>query len=114
MIISRLTIARQAQELEERDKYKREFIANITHELKTPLSVVIGNVDLIMETLGEPHPDVMEQARQVQQAAFQLANHVDRIIAVSNIDDPTVKLDLQNYNCLFNHLSKLLNSYTYL
>lgn len=97
-IISRLTIARQAQELEERDKYKREFISNITHELKTPLSVVIGNVDLIMDTLGEQHPQVMEQARQVQQAAFQLANHVDRIIAVSNIDDPMVKLDLHNYN----------------
>ncbi|MBN1577456.1 MAG: response regulator [Chitinispirillaceae bacterium] len=97
-IVNRLTISRQAKELEERDKYKREFIANITHELKTPLSIVIGNVDLIMETLGEQQPQIMEQARQVQQAAFQLANHVDRIIEISNIDDPTVKLDLQNYN----------------
>ncbi|MBN1308564.1 MAG: response regulator [Chitinispirillaceae bacterium] len=97
-ILNRLTIARQAQELEERDKYKREFISNITHELKTPLSIVIGNVDIIMETLGELQPRIMEQARQVQQAAFQLASHVDRIIAVSNIDDPMVKLDLQNYN----------------
>ncbi len=97
-IINRLTITKQAEELEERDKYKREFISNITHELKTPLSIVIGNVDLILETLGEQQPEIMDQARQVQQAAFQLANHVDRIIAVSNIDDPAVKLDLQNYN----------------
>lgn len=97
-LVNRLTIAQQAEELEERDKYKREFISNITHELKTPLSVVIGNVDLIMESIGERDDAVTEQARQVQQAAFQLANHVDRIIAVSKIDDPTVKLDLQNYN----------------
>jgi signal transduction histidine kinase len=97
-IAARIRIAQQAKELEERDRYKREFIANITHELKTPLSIVIGNVDIIMETIGERQPQIMEQARQVQQAAFQLANHVDRIIAVSSVDDPMIKLDLQNYN----------------
>lgn len=100
-IISRLTIAKQAKQLEDLDQYKREFIANITHELKTPLSIMIGNTDMVFERLNEPDLDADElnrHVRQIQQASFQLANHVDRIIAVAALDEPEVDLDLENYN----------------
>ena len=97
-IINRLTIAHQAKELEEIDKFKREFIANITHELKTPLAIVMGNADLIMDETGDPK--VREGIELIRKAAFQLANHVDRIIAVSNVDDPDAKPDFGNYDYL--------------
>jgi two-component system, sensor histidine kinase ChiS len=100
-IYNRLTIAKQARDLEALDLFKREFIANITHELKTPLSIMIGNTDMMLERItdGETDPQVLtDNVRRMQQAAFQLANHVDRIIAVSSADDPEVKLNLDLYN----------------
>ncbi|MBD3240575.1 MAG: response regulator [Chitinivibrionales bacterium] len=100
-ILNRLTIAKQAKQLEDLDQYKREFIANITHELKTPLSIMIGNTDVILEKLtgGETDPELLRQhVQQIQQASFQLANHVDRIIAVAALDEPEVSMDLENYN----------------
>ena len=95
-IVNRLTIARQAKALEEMDRYKREFISNITHELKTPLAIAMGNADIIMEKTTEP--EIRGGIEVIRSAAFQLANHVDRIIAVSNVDDPDVKPDLGNYD----------------
>lgn len=97
-ILNRLTIAKQAKELEERDEYKREFIANITHELKTPLAIVTGNADLILGQAQSTNQALADLARVIQQAAFQLATHVDRIIKVSTIDDPEYKLDLENFD----------------
>jgi signal transduction histidine kinase len=95
-IINRLTIVRQAEELEQIDKYKREFISNITHELKTPLAIAMGNADLIMEKTDDK--EIRDGIEVIRAAAFQLASHVDRIIAVSNVDDPDAKPDLGNYD----------------
>ncbi len=95
-IVNRLTIAHQAKELEEIDRFKREFIANVTHELKTPLAIVMGNADLIVEETDDPR--LREGIDLIRKATFQLANHVDRIIAVSNVDDPDARPDLGNYD----------------
>jgi len=95
-IISRLTIAKQAKELQEIDRYKREFIANITHELKTPLAIVMGNADIVMEQTTDGK--LLKMIELIRKAALQLANHVDRIIAVSLADDPDAKPDLGNYD----------------
>lgn len=95
-IVNRLTIAHQAEELEEIDRYKREFISNITHELKTPLAIAMGNADIILEKTDEP--EIRHGIELIRNAAFQLANHVDRIIQVANVDDPDLKPDLGNYD----------------
>ncbi len=111
-IVNRLTIARQAKELEERDKYKTQFIANIAHELKTPLSIVVGNAELIMEYADSPDQAFKDEIRRIQQAAFQLASHVDRITLVSTIDDPDANLDRRNYDYIgvVQHVADLFGS----
>jgi signal transduction histidine kinase len=95
-ILSRLTIAKQKRELEEIDRYKREFIANITHELKTPLAIVMANSELVLEQTDDP--EKRAGIELIGKAAAQLGNHVDRIIAISNVDDPDAKPDLGNYD----------------
>ena len=98
-ILNRLTIAKQAKELEDREKQKNRLLSNITHELKTPLSIIIGNSDLVLESLPPEMKNSMENPLvHVQQAAFQMANHVDRIITVSVADDPDKQLNLDVYN----------------
>ncbi|MBE9547246.1 MAG: response regulator [Proteobacteria bacterium] len=77
---------------------KNRFIANITHELKTPLSIVIGNTEMIMEKAAHLDESVMNQLRIIHQAAFKLSMHVDRIIEVSRADDPELKLTMDNYD----------------
>ncbi len=77
---------------------KNQFLANITHELKTPLSIVIGNADLIMDKAHEVDETFTQNLKIIQQAAFQLVTHVDRLIAVTKADDPEIKLVVDNYD----------------
>ena len=79
-------------------KAKNRFIANITHELKTPLSIIIGNSELLIEEAFALDDSTMKQLRIIQQATFQLSTHVDRIIAVSTTDDPDLRLATDSCN----------------
>ncbi len=79
-------------------KNKSRFIANITHELKTPLSIVIGNSEIFMERVANLDKTLSEQLQIIHRAAFQLAMHVDRIIGVASTDDPDQQLSTANYD----------------
>jgi signal transduction histidine kinase len=79
-------------------RIKNQFISNITHELKTPLSIVIGNTEIILDKAAHLEESVTNQLRVIHQAAFQLATHVDRIIEVAKSDDPEVKMETDNYD----------------
>jgi signal transduction histidine kinase len=52
-ILSRLTIQSQAEEIKKSELAKRQFIANVTHDLKTPLSIISGNIDKINSTRNQ-------------------------------------------------------------
>lgn len=97
-ILNRLIISNQAKDLEEREKEKSRFISNVTHELKTPLSIVIGQADILNEKAGQLNLALEDEIQRIQWAAFQLANHVDRIIQISKIDDPESELNLEYYD----------------
>ena len=97
-ILNRLIISNQAKDLEERNKEKSRFISNITHELKTPLSIVIGQADILNEKAGRVKLALEDEIQRIQWAAFQLANHVDRIIEISKIDDPESQLNFDYYD----------------
>jgi signal transduction histidine kinase len=42
-----ISIQQQAEELKQSEQAKRQFIANVTHDLKTPLSIISGNIDKV-------------------------------------------------------------------
>ncbi len=86
------------KKIDELLKTKSRFISNITHELKTPLSIVIGSSEIILEKSTTLSNEMISHLQIIQQAAKQLSTHVDRIIKISTTDDPEQKLVLHNYN----------------
>ena len=70
-------------ELQELDRYKGEMIATITHELKTPLTAIIGHGELLQETVaGLPHVGA------INRNARRLVDLVDDMLLLTTIKDP--------------------------
>jgi two-component system sensor histidine kinase SenX3 len=67
------------------DAIRRDFVANISHELKTP----VGALGLIAETLdGETDPEIVTRlVRRVHTEALRLGRLVDDLLDLSRIED---------------------------
>src|SRR5947207_1481165 len=67
---------------------RSDFVAVVTHDLRTPLSVIRGYLDLLGEKNGTPKMPVSEATAQVE----RLDQLVDRILAGVRTDRPELSL----------------------
>ena len=73
---------------EQRDaeRTRREFTANVSHELKTPLQSIIGSADLIENGLVKPE-DQPRFMGHIRKEATRLVNLIEDIIRLSRLDE---------------------------
>ena len=83
------------QEFAERNR--REFTANVSHELKTPLQGIIGSAELIENGMVKPE-DLPRFVGHIYTEAARLVTLIDDIIRLSQLDEggelPTEPVDL--------------------
>lgn len=68
------------------EKLRREFTANVSHELKTPLTSISGYAELIETGMAKPE-DVVGFAGRIRKEAARLMTLVGDIIQLSELDD---------------------------
>lgn len=68
------------------EKLRREFTANVSHELKTPLTSISGYAELIETGMAKPE-DVVGFAGRIRKEAARLMALVGDIIQLSELDD---------------------------
>ena len=73
-------------EKEERDALRREFSANVSHELKTPLTTISGTAEIMKNGMVKAE-DVPHFASAVYDEAHRLIRMVDDIIRLSRLDE---------------------------
>lgn len=73
-------------EREERETLRREFTANVTHELKTPLTSISGFAEIIMNRLVDSKT-VPEFAGDIYTEAQRLITLVNDILHISELDE---------------------------
>ena len=76
-------------EREEREALRREFTANVSHELKTPLTSISGFAELLMDGMVPPET-VPEFAADIHREARRLVTLVEDIIHLSQLDEGLV------------------------
>src|SRR6266567_5180829 len=68
-------------ELRARDELKTQFLANISHDLRTPLTAVITHAEILRDgILGDLSPRQMESVRGIISGGRQLLNQVGEIL----------------------------------
>lgn len=86
------------------NKVKDQFLANITHEIRTPLTTITGFTARIKETLGSNlSPAENDYFNFINNSSDRLLNTVESIIKISQIEAGTVNLDPK-----LNHLGQLI------
>lgn len=81
----RLLVARDITRLHRLEAMRRDFIANVSHELSTPLTVISG----YLESLGEkPHqaPQFDQAVRQMRRQAERMTSLVSDLLQLSRLE----------------------------
>jgi signal transduction histidine kinase len=93
--LERALAAREAA-LAEAERLKRDFVGNVSYELRTPLTTIIGYSELL-ERSGEALSERgRSHAAAVKAAATQLARSIDDVLDMAQIDADEMALDLED------------------
>ncbi len=83
----RQELKRQVKVLADNDRMRREFTANITHELKTPLTTISGYAELISGGMVADEADIKDFTARIHREAGRLTALVNDILTLSNLDE---------------------------
>jgi PAS domain S-box-containing protein len=80
-----------------------EFFSNISHELKTPLNIILGSIQLILQNEKElRHSFYTEKQKKLlyitRQNAYRLVRLVNNLIDISKSDSRYLRLNMRNFN----------------
>ena len=78
-------------EKEENERLRREFTANVSHELKTPLTSISGYAEIMKDGLVKS-ADVPRFANNIYTEAQRLITLVEDILKLSKLDENAVEL----------------------
>jgi signal transduction histidine kinase len=91
------------RKLKELDRIKSDFVANVAHEFRTPLTIIKGNTDMVIKgSLGK----VTSQQKEMLDGAINVANRLSRLVNdlldISKIESGKIQLkkELLNINSI--------------
>ena len=96
-ILGAVILAVDVTESRNAEQLRREFSANVSHELKTPLQGIIGSAELLESGIVKPE-DEKRFVGHIRKEASRLVNLIEDIIRISQLDEgvqlPMEEVDL--------------------
>nr|WP_242514104.1 SpoIIE family protein phosphatase [Streptomyces leeuwenhoekii] len=77
---------RRAEELAELDRAKTTFFSNISHEFRTPLTLILGPVEELRTRLASADPRVREELDAIHRNGLRLGKLVNSLLDFSRIE----------------------------
>lgn len=82
-------------EKHQREMLRREFSANVSHELKTPLTAILASAEII-GAKNTPQETAIHFAGNITKETNRLITLVNDIIKLSKLDDKSVEMDMED------------------
>ena len=98
-VVGAVVVILDITEREERENLRREFTANVSHELKTPLTSISGFAEIMQNGMVKP-ADVPRFAGNIYTESQRLISLVDDIMRLSRLDEEDVQLPSEDLNLL--------------
>ena len=71
---------------------QRQFVADASHELKTPLAVIMANAEL-MQNEETPEEDKKKFSQNILSTTYQMRSLVENMLEMARVDNGTVKMN---------------------
>ncbi|MBE0597243.1 MAG: PAS domain S-box protein [Desulfuromonadales bacterium] len=89
-------LEKSAREMERLNQMKDSFLGLASHELKTPLTVIVGYADLILGDADvQVESEVLQMVQHISAAAERLTDVVKDMVDVSMLDSRRLPLELR-------------------
>ena len=85
-VVGAVVLAFDVTEQLRSEQMRREFSANVSHELKTPLQGIIGSAELLENGMVKP-ADMPRFVSHIRKEAARLVNLIEDIIRLSQLDE---------------------------
>jgi len=99
------TLNTAATELSKVERLRRELLANVSHDLRTPLAFIYSYAEMMHDFPNEVTP---EQSQIIMDEAKRLTSLVNDMLDISSLESGMAKLNKVNYN-LTESLRKTVN-----
>ena len=90
-------INKMTAELEGTETLRTDFIANVSHELKTPLAVM-GNYATMLQQPGITEGEKNEYAKEISQSARRLAQLITNILKLNKLENQQIFPQMDEYD----------------
>jgi signal transduction histidine kinase len=90
-------VKKYSQQLEELNRLQAEFIANVSHEFRTPLNGILGYTELLRDGLyGELTPEQLNVLHHIRDCGHHLLDLVNEVLDLSRLKKHQVQLELES------------------
>jgi two-component system, OmpR family, phosphate regulon sensor histidine kinase PhoR len=87
-------------QLRQLEKYRREFLGNVSHELKTPIFNIQGYVSTLLD--GGLHDETVNMLylERTDKSVNRLISIVNDLESISRLESGELKLEMENFNVI--------------
>ena len=90
----------ELRQMKQDENYRREFIGNVSHELKTPIFNIQGYVQTLIDGGLEDKSINMKYLKRANKSVERMINIVDDLEVISRLETEQSELDIQSFNII--------------
>ena len=97
-LISRWMAKLATQPLEASLAMEKQFVADASHDLKTPLAVILANTSILRRSKASSDGDTMQWIESTEAAAQNMQALIEEMLTLSDMEAPQHKVDMKTIN----------------